>query len=755
MATETLKLDQEQIFKVIRDFWDRYKQRDILGKFWEASAQVLDNEYLQIIQANQSKSVINVPVNWHYQWLPFTFVNVPSPSVAHDHFFFAFTATGGETSVPLPGATDAQQVAVYLNGIYLTDSPDLLGIDYSFVESTQTVVFDDSLGVGDEVFISWHEIGDAIDRPHNNLFFEEQLTAPQSVWTDSAGDAFDPAGQGTYDSGSTTDPIEVYVNGLLQPASAYTETSDTVLTLSVTLAADDIMALRWRRANASADSHAHLRFTKIVSEVADFVDLPFIIDPSVREEFFFLNGILQVRGVDYTPFPTRLVLSTGGQFDPDDIIELEVFGAPFTCQCDIDSDIISIPILQNGIDESSSNPPTIMLREGIDYTIVTNSDGTKSILAQQVLDGVFWAPDVFANERVVENNFGKPINFIRTNTEPYRAACQGLWFAYWNGPSITVIEDSAKILLGLPFARTNTTVTSITENPDGSFTIILADGTENIVPIGLEPTVNVGDAVEDFASLSTGVEVIDAEIDPFWFQRIPNLGALLASFTFDGRQVFAPFDDGGSWDDGGTLDDFGTLTEIAARNRKLFDALRHFVFLVDVDGVALNQAIQIGQEAGNIASAVTDLIFFLDSIKPAYTRYLLFVEVLFEDQYQFPVTDEVTLDLALLTTESCNFDDGGFFDADGPANLFVATAGQTVFGLNPTFPYTVGGGDLKVFVDGLLKSTPGDYAETNSVTVTFAVPLTGGEQVVIYEDDSASVPFDFLCPRDEVTLLLA
>ncbi len=755
MAISTLKLDQEQIFKVLKGFWDQYKQRDILGKFWEASAQALDNEFLQIIQANQSKSVLNVPVQWHYQWLPFTFVNVPTPGVAHDHFFLSLTAVGAETVIALAGATDAQQVAVYLNGIYLTDSPELPGVDYAFLETTQDVVFADPLDAGDEVFSSWHEVGDAIDRPHDNLFFEEVLTASQSVWTDAAGDAFDPLGQGSYDSGSTVDPIEVYVNGALQPASAYTETDDETLTLSVSLVSGDIIAFRWRRANPSAEVHAHLRFTKIISEVTDFFDLPFLLDPTEREEFYFLNGILQVRGVDYTPFPTKIVLSSGSQLDPGDIVELEVIGEPFTCLCDIDPDIISIPVLQNGIDESSPNPPTIMLREGIDYTIVANNDGTKSIEAQQLLEGLFWAPDVFVNERVVENNFGKPIDFVRTNSDAYSAATQGLWFAYWNGPSVEVIEDSAKILLGLPFSQTDTTVDSVTSNIDGTFTIVLANGAEETVPAGLLPTVSAGDAVAGFSGLSTGVDVIDAEIDPFWFRRTPVLGALLASFTEDGLPVFAPFDDGGFFDDGGELDDFGTAAEIASVNRKLFEALKHFVFLVDIDGVALNQAIQVGETSGNIAGAIADLIFFLDSIKPAYTRYLLFVEQLLEDLYLFPITDLVTLQAGLLIIESCNYDDGGFYDSDGPLNVFTATAAQTVFDLNSSFPYTVGGGDLKVFVDGVLQTITVDYLETDSDTVTFTSGLSAGQQVVIYEDDSVSVPFDHLCVRDEVTVVLA
>jgi hypothetical protein len=752
VAVTTLKLDQEQIYKVLRDFWDKYKQRDILGKFWESSAQVIDNEYFQILQANQSKSVITVPVDWQYQWLPFTFEVVESETVVHDHFFLRSTAAGGELVVALPGATDAQQVAVYLNGVYLTDSLDIPGVDYTFIESTQSVGYSDTLDAGDEQFITWFEIGEAIDRPHLNLFFEETLTGSKSSWTDAAGDAFDPAGQGSYDSGSTTDPIEVYVNGVLQPSSAYTETSDTVLDLSVSLVSGDHFALRWRREDATAEAHAHLRLTEVADSISEAVNLPFRIDPLQRQEYFWLNGVLLLRGVDYTAFTEQLVLSSGAQIDAGDLIEVEFIGDPLVCLCEIDPDIISIPVLQNGIDESAENPPTICLREGVDYIIDTGSDGTKQVLADQLLEGIFWAPDVFVNERAVENNFGKPINFLRDNSVAYRSATQGLWFAYWNGPSVKILEDSASILLGLPFSANNTTVTSSTANPDGTTTLVLADGTTHTIPNGLESKFNSGDAVSEFEALSTGVTVIDLETDPFWFRRISVLGALLGSFTADGLPVFATFDDGGSWDDGGSLDDHGTGPEILARNRRLFDALRHFVFLVDIEGPALNQSVSQG---GQISTAIQDVTFFLDSIKPAYTRYLLDAEILFEDQYLFPILDQVTLLLQALLVESCNFDDGGFFDSDGPLNIFTAGVGQTIFVINATFPYTVGSGDLKVWVDGILQATPADYIETDSITITFNVGLTGGEKVVIYEDDSTTLPFDALCPVDEVTLVLA
>lgn len=61
----------------------------------------------------------------------------------------------------------------------------------------------------------------------------------------------------------------------------------------------------------------------------------------------------------------------------------------------------------------------------------------------------------------------------------------------------------------------------------------------------------------------------------------------------------------------------------------------------------------------------------------------------------------------------------------------TATAGQTVFTLTTT-QYQPGTNTLAVFVDGINQYGPGaqyQYLETNSITVTFLTPLSGGEEV--------------------------
>jgi hypothetical protein len=63
----------------------------------------------------------------------------------------------------------------------------------------------------------------------------------------------------------------------------------------------------------------------------------------------------------------------------------------------------------------------------------------------------------------------------------------------------------------------------------------------------------------------------------------------------------------------------------------------------------------------------------------------------------------------------------------GSSQTYVALAGQVIF--TTTFPL---GSSVLVFVNGALQA-PANYAYTvGGTTVTFAAPMVGGEQVIIY-----------------------
>jgi len=59
----------------------------------------------------------------------------------------------------------------------------------------------------------------------------------------------------------------------------------------------------------------------------------------------------------------------------------------------------------------------------------------------------------------------------------------------------------------------------------------------------------------------------------------------------------------------------------------------------------------------------------------------------------------------------------------------VAAAGQTVFNIT-AFTYNLGDNSLWVFVNGNRQTVTVDYTETNTSTVTFSTPMSGGEEVL-------------------------
>ncbi len=60
-----------------------------------------------------------------------------------------------------------------------------------------------------------------------------------------------------------------------------------------------------------------------------------------------------------------------------------------------------------------------------------------------------------------------------------------------------------------------------------------------------------------------------------------------------------------------------------------------------------------------------------------------------------------------------------------------ATAGQTLFTIS-TFTYDIGSNKLLTYVNGILQSTPENYSETSTSSITFSAGLDAGDRVVLY-----------------------
>ena len=151
------------------------------------------------------------------------------------------------------------------------------------------------------------------------------------------------------------------------------------------------------------------------------------------------------------------VLEINESFAADEVnVTYSINSFPYAIN--VDDSINSVPTMQNLIVD-----PTIIFREGVDYTV---GDGKISFAEElpttRENDGqTLWAEETLIDEQTVYRNFGVLIDFFRESSEEYLDAVRGLWYVYWTGSTHENLLIGMQILLGLPFATTAGTVTEI------------------------------------------------------------------------------------------------------------------------------------------------------------------------------------------------------------------------------------------------------------------------------------------------------
>lgn len=157
-----------------------------------------------------------------------------------------------------------------------------------------------------------------------------------------------------------------------------------------------------------------------------------------------------------------------------------------------------------------------------------------------------WAETTFIdNNPTIESNFGSRVGFPQEswiqNTQDldYLSAVQGLWYAFWNGPTLNNIQTACQVLMGLPFAEKAGTVTDVRTPFDSKYNRVLVqdEGDEVVVrsyrfPLALDVATNpstgaaytIGDTIEQFAPICTGVLVEDYISNPTWMENVVGTG---------------------------------------------------------------------------------------------------------------------------------------------------------------------------------------------------------------------------------------
>lgn len=330
----------------------------------------------------------------------------------------------------------------------------------------------------------------------------------------------------------------------------------------------------------------------------------------------------------------------------------------------IDELIERVPTLQQNIVIEDAAADEATLWQNVDY-FIEEIRGVKGVRFQSgqssdvgdVWEGALppdnlWAEYVFVdNSPLIESRYGIASGLTRAqlsqlpDTVDYLSAVQGLWYAYFNGPTIRNLRIGVQILLGLPFAEAAGTIEEIRTDltsQQGRMLIRDAQDTEVVRSysfprqLGLEvnPATGleyaVGDTVTQFSPLVKGAEVTDWVKDPKWYQGLLNQGLF-------------------------------------------FEPQKFHKFLVRVDSGAFN------------LSALLFAQSFIRRIKPTYTDATFFVQLnAAEDDIDVVDTVEIEGQLELYDSPCAIYGEAGIFDmpraAGGLRNQFDTASDGTVPG---------------------------------------------------------------------------
>ena len=243
--------------------------------------------------------------------------------------------------------------------------------------------------------------------------------------------------------------------------------------------------------------------------------------------------------------------------------------------------LVSVPVFQDHVRDESV---TVLLQEGPDYHVLPGS-----LLAfKSSPPALLWARKSLFDQENPWNNFGFLMDIYQPNSVRYVDALQGLWFAFWTGPKPDNVKKSLYLLFGLPTAQEAGVVTSLTLS---QIQTTSAAGLVRTfaIPTGLVATVTLGQAVEKFDPLVSGISVFD---------KINRPGFIADEIGRSGIQRF--------------LTDEATRGPGDTDETKALTMLEEYTFLPQID---VNAFINPDINLGNVKT-------FLDAIKPLNKTYL-------------------------------------------------------------------------------------------------------------------------------------
>jgi len=582
--------DVNFIWDYLSDAWSLYDDRDPITTFWSGLAQVCANLLLTAWQLDYAKSLVDIQPTFQRRWLSYSTL-YEEPQLDKDDATLSIVRgdiirdiTGGKTF-----AASGETL------ILTKDGGDPVTITLSGTLTAQEIVDEINAGLGESASTEKTAVLETEAAKDYLVLTYASLLVVDAEGTANTTLGFDTT-EDTQNSFSGTEGESDPVGDPNNPQLSAFESTDPLIDFTTITAKGQILAFdgvgyeilkvaQEKQLTTSQDMSAGANKAWEVCSTVESADSNF------SEELVSAGDILifEIRESGSSSMQKVLCEVVGARnkrigFDPRPLLEavggdtstydIALFGVQRVNSIPVDELVYQIPRLQ----EIILDPPSFF-SENRDYTISTNDDDVRGI---HFKEGTFsfdnpppdtlWAEQTFLdNNPMVEDNFGKPIGFLieqmdeATDDLDYLSAVRGLWYAFFNGPSLWSVRVGLQILLGLPFAEADGEITDINETYNATQIRMLIQDTadptttrsyfiprnanfeaDDVSMIADNPetgeTYQVGETVSQFAPLSQGVELLDWVNDPEWWLGYQGQGAMLEVDKFFNFLVRADID---------------------------------------------------------------------------------------------------------------------------------------------------------------------------------------------------------------------
>jgi hypothetical protein len=571
--------DVNFIWDYLSDAWGLYDDRDYVTTIWSGFAQIAANILLTAWQLDYAKSMVDIQRTFQRRWLDYRTL-YEEPTVDRDDIVLRIIR-GKLVTKEITGSIDFGTGETL---IISKDGGSQMTTELVGVLSPQEIVDEINEGLGERtakvktVALETEASKDYIVFNYEKLLvIHKESTALGSLFDSAVVDISKDIQNDLQGWDGESDPVGDPNN----PQPTAFKTSDPLIDLQAAVQKGDLLAFdgvgyevlkvaqttqlttqqdmsagsgkRWQ-VSSSVES-ANSDFTAELVAEGDILILEVRQEGAVSSQ----QVLCEVTGARNQVIgfnPRQLLELVGGDISG---YEISLLGVRRVNSIPVDILVDRIPRLQEVI----LDPPTV-LTENRDYSISTNDDEVRGIHLTSGLysidnppPDILWAEVTFLdNKPMVENNFGKPVGFdvedleTRTDDLDYLSAVRGLWYAFFNGPSLWNVRVGTQILLGLPFAEVDGIITDINETYNASYIRVLiqdrADSSitrsyfvprnynfeeDGLSMIEVNPDTGteyiVGDSINQFAPLCKGVDVADRINAEQWWKKYHGQGVFL------------------------------------------------------------------------------------------------------------------------------------------------------------------------------------------------------------------------------------